>query len=449
MTSSRGNLLLVSAFLALAPGCGPGGGGEGGPDSVVVLPMTPLETAMEFSNRLSMNDPSCFDLLVPAFRDSVSALGLPPWQIFDRWRGFDAAGRLTEVMEDSSGARTSYFCTIARTQSPAIVRIDFALVEGGWRIEAFGEEIPAEVIDSINAGRTARMILANPQIRFEMRLARQLLDDCSVDSALTFGSPGSAMSHGTSFADYIASLTQEGYEALALSNIRRSAKLQIVQDRATFNIPAVPVELNGFVASWREMAYLSKAVLRSSHEAMQALRVSGTQSEPDTSLDLERLRVLRSSFLEVSDLLETSDTLSATYPALLTTGASEPLQQLLVQLDPHMTEQRGENEAGITVWRALGVEMNGDSDPERVVYWAGNLFLFQGTRTGYRLVWRSYEDYDSDFHSDFASQPSSTPGCREVTFIGNGGRYEYCLRFEGGEPRLLRSELSSTGVGSE
>jgi hypothetical protein len=182
---------------------------------------------------------------------------------------------------------------------------------------------------------------------------------------------------------------------------------------------------------------------------MQSLRLNGTWTDPDSGLDLERLSILTSSFLAVSDLVEQTDTLSSTWPAMMTTGSEEPLQELLIQLDPHMTEQRSENDAGITVWRALGVEMNGDQDPERVVYWAGNLFLFQGTPTGYRLVWRTYEGFESEYHADFASQPSVLSGCRDVTFIGNSGQYEYCLTFEGGSPVLERTQLATTGAGEE
>lgn len=449
MSLSRALIIAAGMIPALA-GCGSGGGAGGGQaDSVVVLPATPLEIAVEFSNLLSMNDPACFGFLDPSFRDSVEALSLPPWQVFGRWRGFDASGRLTEVIEDSTGTRTSYFCTIARMENPAIVRIDFVLSEGNWLIEALGEEIPEAVIDSLTIERTARMIMANPQIRFEIRIARELFDDCRVDSGMCFSSLAAAQLHGTGFAEYVAALTPEGYGQLALSNIRRSAKLQIIQDRATFNLPNVPAELNGFVASWREMAYLGKAVLRSRHEAMQSLRLNGTWTDPDSGLDLERLSILTSSFLAVSDLVELTDTLSSTWPAMMTTGSEEPLQELLVQLDPHMTEQRSENDAGITVWRALGVEMNGDQDPERVVYWAGNLFLFQGTPTGYRLVWRTYEGFESEYHADFASQPSVLSGCRDVTFIGNSGQYEYCLTFEGGSPVLERTQLATTGAGEE
>jgi hypothetical protein len=440
---------LAAGLLAALAGCRGGQGTAAPRDSLVVIPATPLEVAVQFSNLLSMNDPACFDLLEPSFRDSVSALTLPPWQVFGRWRGFDASGRLTEVIEDSTGSRTSYFCTISRMEGPAITRIDFALSGEGWLIEAFGEEIPEAVIDSLTVERTARMIMANPQIRFEMRLARELCDDCCVDSILCFSSLAAAQAHGTGFAEYVSALSPEGYALLALSNIRRSAKLQIVQDRATFNIQNVPAELNGFVASWREMAYLGKAVLRARHEAMQTLRLNGSWMDPDSGLDLERLAVLRSSFLAVSDLVEQMDTLGGTWPALLTTGTEEPLQELLIQLDPHMTEQRSENESGITVWRALGVEMNGDQDPERVVYWAGNLYLFQGTPTGYRLVWRTFEGFESDYHADFASQPSTLAGCRDVTFIGNGGEYEYRLTYEGGGPVLERMQLASSGAGEE
>ncbi len=437
---------LLAALLPALPGCGGGDGVSSGPDTtqVVAMPASPLEVALEFSNLLALNDPECLDLIVPRTRDSLAALDVQPWDIFGRWRGFDPSGRLTEVLTDSTGSRTSYYCSIRRMDDPAIVRIDFLLCADGWLIEAFGEEIPDEVMDSLNVERIARMITANPQMRFEMRFARQLLDDCRIDSVQACASLDAALASGVAFEDYVASLEPQDYARLAFSNIRRSAKLQIVQDRATYNLTNVPVELNGFVASWRELAYLSKAVLRNRHEAMQVLRSTGEWAPvPDSTLDLARLAVLRSSFLAVSDLVEELDSLGTTWPALLTTGVDEPLEEMVISLDPHLTEQRFENDIGITVWRALGVEMNGDQDPERVVYWAGNLFLYEGRPSGYRLVWRTYEGYESDLHCEFSSQPVAGSSSREVTLVGSEGIYEYTLRYEGGVPVFGRSGLGS------
>lgn len=442
---------VAAAAAALILSCGGGGGGGTAslPDSVAVIPPTPLEVALEFSNLLAMNDPACFDLLAPVLRDSIEASGLSPREAFGRWRGFDPSGRLTEVIGDGPGARTSYFCTIVRLEDPAIVRIDFVLSDGLWRIEDFGLEIPEEVIDSLNVERTARMIVASPAMRFELRIARQLLDDCRFDSISAWSSADAAMAHGTPLEEYIPALTADAYARLALSNIRRSAKMQIIQDRATFDISNVPVELTGFVAAWREMAFTWKSVLRARHEALQNLRINGAWIDPDSTLDLARLSALAGSFMAVSDLVEELDTLSTTYPALLTTGTEEPLQELLLQLDPHVTEQRSENEVGMTVWRALGVEMNGDTDPERVVYWAGNLFLFEGRPTGYRLVWRTYEGYDSDLHAEFVSQPSGTGGCRQVNLIGSDGAYEYTLLYSDGAPVFRRTAIGTAGIGEE
>ncbi len=70
--------------------------------------------------------------------------------------------------------------------------------------------------------------------------------------------------------------------------------------------------------------------------------------------------------------------------------------------------------------------MNGDVDPERVLYWAGDIYLFLGTPTGYSLVWRSWEDYNSDFHGQFGTQ-TSPAGYRSVVLVGNNGGYEYEL----------------------
>jgi hypothetical protein len=88
--------------------------------------------------------------------------------------------------------------------------------------------------------------------------------------------------------------------------------------------------------------------------------------------------------------------------------------------------------------------MNGDMDPERVVYSNGNLYLFQGTRTGYRLVWRTYDDFESDYHADFGTEPSAMAGCRDVSLIGNSGMYEYRLSYSPeGLPVFTRTALSS------
>jgi hypothetical protein len=206
----------------------------------------------------------------------------------------------------------------------------------------------------------------------------------------------------------------------------------------------VPLELNGLVAAWREMAYLDKAVLRARHEAMQNLRVNQAWVEPDIAEENERLAALHRFFFAVSDIVEDRDTLSRTYTALLTSGTEEPLMTSQIELDPHLLEQRNENDIGIPVIRALGVEMNGDMDPERVVYSNGNLYLFEGTRTGYRLVFRTYDDFESDYHAEFGTQPSALPGCREVSLIGNSGEYEYTLGYSpGGLPVFTRSVIAS------
>ena len=438
---------LVFAALSLAVALCACGRGDPAPvpeaDRASAIPASPLEVALEFSRLLALNDPACYELLAPTLKDSALVSG-EPWAAFGRWRGFDASGRLTEILRDSTGSRTSYYCSIRRMEHPAIVRIDFVLSSSGWLIEYFGEEIPGEVIDSLSVERTARIIMSNPEIRFEMRVARQLLDGVLIDSVAHYGSLTAAMDRGTSFDAYIASLNDAAYADLAYSNIRRAASMQIIQDRATFNLPAVPVELSGFVAVWREFAFLSKAHLRDMHESMQILRATGEYAPPaDTPDDTERLRVLRANFLAVSDLVERLDTLSTTFPAILTIGDEEPLEQQIIYLDPHQTEQRFENQIGMTVWRALGVEMNGDQDPERVVYFAGNLFLFEGTPTGYRLAWRTYADYESDYHSEFSSRPFLADGSREVTLIGNSGAFEYTLHYDGGAPAFGRHQLGS------
>ena len=413
-------------------------------DSTVMTPATPLEVALEFSDLLGRNDPRCYDLLVPALRDSLMAGGEMPRRVFGRWRGFDAGGRLTEVYTDSSGtSRTSYYCSIARTERPVIVRIDFRLAGGAWLIEGFGEEVPQTVADSLTVEHIAEMVLENPRVREELRLARVLYDDCRTDSLLSYASWNAAREAGEDFAAYVTELDYESYSRLAFSNIRRSAKYQIIQERSTYELDSVPLELHGFVAAWRELAYLSKAILRTRHEAMQDLRQTGEYLAPELNEELERQAMLRSYFLSVSDLMESLDTASRTYPVLLTQGTEEPLQELYLELDPHVLEQRRENEVGTPIWRALGVEMNGDRNPERVVYWAGDLYLFEGTDTGYRLVWRSYQGYDSDYHAAFASEPSETSGCRDVTLVGNGYTYEYRLGYRSTGPVMTRTELST------
>ena len=395
---------LVFAALSLAVALCACGRGDPAPvpeaDRASAIPASPLEVALEFSRLLALNDPACYELLAPTLKDSALVSG-EPWAAFGRWRGFDASGRLTEILRDSTGSRTSYYCSIRRMEHPAIVRIDFVLSPAGWLIEYFGEEIPGEVIDSLSVERTARIIMSNPEIRFEMRVARQLLDGVLIDSVAHYGSLTAAMDRGTSFEAYIASLNDAAYADLAYSNIRRAASMQI-------------------------------------------LRATGEYAPPaDTPDDTERLRVLRANFLAVSDLVESLDTLSTTFPAILTIGDEEPLEQQIIYLDPHQTEQRFENQIGMTVWRALGVEMNGDQDPERVVYFAGNLFLFEGTPTGYRLAWRTYADYESDYHSEFSSRPFLADGSREVTLIGNSGAFEYTLHYDGGAPAFGRHQLGS------
>ena len=179
---------------------------------------------------------------------------------------------------------------------------------------------------------------------------------------------------------------------------------------------------------------------------MQGLYSRGLWNEPNIAEEEERLAGFREFFLSVSDLVETRDSLSRTYPVVLTSGCNEPLGQVEIDLDPHRLDQKMENDVGIVVWRALAVELNGDSDPERVIYWAGNLFLFEGTPTGYRLVWRTFENYESDYHPDFISQPSGRGSCREVTFRGTEGEYEYFLGYtDSGEPlfRRIRSTNES------
>lgn len=449
MTVRRGALLLIVAAALLAA-CGedtepaPGVPGDADGDSVVVAPATPLEVALQFSDLLGRNDPGCYDMLVPQLRDSLVASGVLPREVFGRWRGFDAGGRLSETYTDTTGAtRTTYDCSIARTELPVIVRIDFRLVDGQWRIEGFGEEVPQTVADSLTVEHLAGLVLENPDVRRELRIARMLYEDCRVDSLRSYASWEAAQSAGEDFASYVCELNYDSYNRLAYSNIRRSAKYQIIQERATYELENVPLDLHGFVAAWRELGYLSKAALRTRHEAMQDLRQTGEYTAPDLGEEAERLAMLRNYFLSVSSIVEEMDTLSRTYPVLLTEGDREPLEELQLDLDPHVLEQRRENDVGAALWRALGVEMNGDRNPERVVYWAGDLYLFEGRETGYRLVWRSYIGYDSDYHASFASEPADSSGGRDVTFVGNDYEYEYRLGYRGGQPVMARTALAT------
>ncbi len=395
---------------------------------VRILPDTPLDVGLRFSNDLGMNDPGCFVYLEPAFRDSIQNMQLSPWAIFGRWRGFDSGGRLTETVRgEDSLSRTSYYCTIARLEElPPVIRIDFVLLQGQWLIENIECELPRNVLDSLSVETQASLVLQNPAIRREMRIARVLLDDCELDRQINWASWYAAEENGADFADYIMELSSQSYSTLALSNVRTAAKFQIVQDRATFQITDVPVELRELIAAWRELAYLRKAVLRANHEAMQNLRQTGTWMGPDVEEENARILFLESVFYSVDQLVEQNDTLSTVYPVLLTCGNSEPLEHLLVHLDPHQLEQKTENDIGVPIWRALGVDMNGDVDPERVLYWAGDIYLFLGTPTGYSLVWRSWEDYNSDFHGQFGTQ-TSPAGYRSVVLVGNNGGYEYEL----------------------
>lgn len=451
-----GRAVSAVLMLSLALGCGGGDGssepaGNGGTtvaprDSIIVMPRGPMEVALDFSNRLGMNDPSCFELLTSGFSDTLPSDSLSPQQIFGRWRAFDAGGRLTAISETPRGRMTSYHCSIRRMEMPAINRIDFLLEEEEWLIDGFGVELPRETEDSLTVEQLADMVIRYPQVRREMHIARMLYDDCIIDSVQNYASLDAAMRAGTDYRDFILDLQDDSYGILAQCNIRRAGKFQIMQDRAGASASGLPSDLASLVNIWREMAYISKSVLSSRHEAMQHLYATGDWVEPDISGDLERLGGFRDFFLAVSDLVESRDSLSRTWPVLLTAGSSEPLGQVQIDLDPHQLDQKSENEVGVTVWRALAVELNGDSDPERVVYWAGNLYLFQGTPAGYRLAWRTYEDYDSDYHADFVSQPSGRPGCREVTFTGVDGDYEYFLGYsDQGTPLFRRIRASMVG----
>ncbi len=408
-------------------------------DSVIVLPDSPMEVALDFTNRLGMNDPSCFELISEGFADSLSLDSLSPQQIFGRWRAFDAGGRLTTISESIEGMRTSYYCSIRRMEMPAINRIDFLLADDSWLIDGFGVELPRNMEDSLTVEQLANLVLQYPHVRREMHVVRMLYDDCTIDSVQSYSSLNAAAASGTDFRDFILDLQPESYAVLAESNIRRAGKYQIIKESAETGFSGLPADLMTLINIWREMAYISKSILSYRHEAMQRLYSEGIWNEPDITGEVERLAGFREFFLSVSDLVEVRDSLSRTYPVLLTSGFNEPLAQVEIDLDPHQLEQKMENDVGIVVWRALAVELNGDSDPERVIYWAGNLFLFEGTPTGYRLVWRTFENYESDFHSDFVSQPSGRGGCREVTFKGVDEDYEYFLGYtDSGKPLFRR-----------
>lgn len=452
---------VFAVLLLLFTACGepaeepdhPEGNGPVTRDSIIVLPRSPMEVALAFSNHLGMNDPACFQLITGAYADTLPLDSLSPQQIFGRWRAFDATGRLTAIFETPDGRRTSYHCAIRRMELPAINRIDFLLVGEKWLIDGFGAELPREIEDSLTVEQLADLVIRYPQVRREMHIARMLYDDCLIDSAMSYASLNAAMEAGTDFRDYVLDLQDQSYSILAESNIRRAGKFQIIKDRAETGFSGLPSDLLSLVNIWKEMAYISKSVLRERHEALQRLYASGEWIEPDISVELERLAGFRSFFLAVSDLVEERDSLSRTWPVLLTAGSNEPLGQVQIDLDPHQLEQKRENEVGVTVWRALAVELNGDSDPERVVYWSGNLYLFQGTSAGYSLVWRTYEDYESDYHADFVSQPSGRPGCREVTFTGVEGEYDYFLGYsDGGRPlfrRMRRENPEPSGTGEQ
>lgn len=408
-------------------------------DSVIVLPDAPMEVALKFTNMLGMNDPSCFDLLSAGFSDSLPLDSLSPQQIFGRWRAFDASGRLTSIQESPGEIRTSYYCTIRRMENPAINRIDFLLTDDRWLIDGFGIELPPEKEDSLTIEQLADLVLQHPDVRAELRVVRMLYDDCLIDSIQSYASLNAAVQSGTDFQDFILDLQPESYALLVSSNIRRAGKMQIIKDRAETRFIDIPADLAILVNIWREMSYISKSVLRTHHEAIQNLYSTGIWIEPNITLEIERLAGFQNFFLSVSNIVEARDSLSRTYRVVLTSGSNEPLAQAIIDLDPHQLEQKLENEVGLTIWRALAVEMNGDNDPERVIYWAGNLFLFQGIPSGYRLVWRTYENYDSDYHPEFVSQPSGKSGCREITFTGNDGRYTYFLGYnESGEPLFRR-----------
>ncbi len=446
----RNNFLTVILLAALIISCdrAPESSTSGASaDTTIIrtIPDTPLAVGLRFSNSLGMNNSACFEYLEPAYRDSIQELALSPREIFGQWRGFDSGGRLTETIsgEDSLN-RTSYYCSIARLEElPPVVRIDFVLYEGQWLIENIESELPGDVLDSLTVQTQASIVLQDPILRREMRVARMLLDDCEMDYQINWASWISASENGADFTEYIMELSDDSYTTLALSNVRIAAKLQIIQDRATFQITDVPVELRELVAAWRELAYLRKAVLRANHEAMQNLRQTGTWMGPDTEEELERIAFLEFVFYSVDELVEENDTLSSIHPVLLTCGSSEPLEHMMVNLDPHQLEQKTENDIGIPMWRALGVDMNGDIDPERVLYWAGDLYLFLGTPTGYSLAWRSWQNFSSDFHGQFGTQ-TSPGGNRSVVLVGNTGDYEYELSLNhNSQPVFERISISA------
>lgn len=413
-------------------------------DSVIVLPDSPMEVALDFSNKLGMNDPSCFELISEGFADSLPLDSLSPQQIFGRWRAFDAGGRLTSIRETAKGMKTSYYCTIRRMEMRAINRIDFLLADDAWLIDGFGVDLPRDTEDSLTIEQLANLVLQHPQVRREMHVVRMLYDDCIIDSVQNYASLNAAVESGTDFRDFVLDLQPGSYAVLAGSNIRRAGKFQIIKDRAEIGFSGLPADLMTLMNIWKEMAYISKFILSQRHEAMQRLYSGGIWNEPDIAEEEERLTGFREFFLSVSNLVETRDSLSRTYPVVLTSGSNEPLAQVEIDLDPHQLDQKMENDVGIVVWRALAVELNGDSDPERVIYWAGNLYLFEGTPSGYRLVWRTFENYESDYHADFVSQPSGRQGCREVTFNGVEGAYEYFLGYsDSGEPLFRRIRTMS------
>lgn len=412
------------------------------PDSVLMIPLSPLEVALQFSNELGMNDPACLNHLSEAFLDSLPVDSLSPQELFGRWRAFDASGRLTAIEESPEGRRTSYACTITRMERPAINRIHFLIEESRWTIDGFAEEVPQELEDSLTIEQLAELVLEDPVVRRELRVARLLWDDCIIDSTSSYSSLNAAVSAGADPRDFILDLQPESYSVLASSNIRRAAKFQIIYERTGAIVPVLQGDLATLMNIVREMSFLYRSVVGARHEAMQHLYSTGEWIEPDLEEDLYRLGGFRDFFLGVSDLVERDDSLSRTYRTVLSAGSGEPLAQVVLDLDPHQLEQRMDNQVGVPVWRALGVEMNGDRDPERVVYWAGDLYLFQGTPTGYSLVWRTYEDYESDFHADFISQPSGREGCREVTFTGNDGEHLYYLGYDDvGVPLFRRIQM--------
>jgi hypothetical protein len=313
---------VLLGFAVLIPGCGPGERPSGGevspPDTLVrVIPRTPIETGLLFSNALLMNDPSCMEFLTPGLRDSLRELELSPWEVFGRWRAFDSNGRLTEIVRLADGeSATSYYCTIARLgELPPVVRMDFLLHRGEWLISGFGYETQADQADSLALEHQASLILADPVLLREMRMARMLLDDIRFDASWSWSSWEAARASGESFPDYISGLSQESYDMLAKSNIRQAGKLQIIQDRATFQIAAPPLELREVVAAWRETGLPQKG--RSPGQARghaEPAAQTGVWMEPELEQEDLRIHYLEGIFMPVSDLVESRDTLSRTYP---------------------------------------------------------------------------------------------------------------------------------------